>query len=399
MSTAFGSLLFAYILSQFYRAFLAVIAVDLARDLSLDAAGLGNLSAIWFAAFAFAQFPVGLALDRFGPRRTMAGFYLVAVAGAASFALAESFTSAAIAMALIGVGCAPILMGSYYYFGRTAPPERFALLASLLVGLGSLGNLLGAAPLAWSASAIGWRASMLVIAAATAVSVLGVMVFIKDPPRIESKTTQREGFLSGFVAIFSLRPIRFMAALILVSYGAVAGLRSLWIAPFFGQVHGFDVSERGHAALLMAAAMSLGALMYGPLERRLGGPKPTVIAGTLAAIASLAALALFGAQSTFAALAAYALFGLTAMTYAILMAHARMFFPAHLLGRGVTALNFLFIGGAGLLQWGSGHLVQATSAAGWTPASTYAALHGGVGLLLAVALVPYLISPARPEKI
>ena len=326
----------------------------------------------------------------------MAGFYLVAVAGAASFALAENFASAALAMALIGVGCAPILMGSYYYFGRTAPPERFALLASLLIGLGSIGNLLGAAPLAWSAAAIGWRASMLVIAAATALSALGILLFIRDPARIGEKDPQSQGFIAGFAAIFSLRPIRYMAAFILVSYGAVAGLRSLWVAPFFGQVHGFDVSERGHAALLMAAAMSLGALAYGPLEKRFGGPKPTVIAGTLAAIASLAALAVFGAQSSAAALAAYALFGLTAMTYAIVMAHARMFFPAHLLGRGVTALNFLFIGGAGLLQWGSGHLVQATSAAGWAPASTYAALHGGVALLLAVALVPYLLAPARP---
>lgn len=398
MSTAFGSLLFAYILSQFYRAFLAVIAVDLARDLSLDAAGLGNLSAIWFAAFALAQFPVGLALDRLGPRRTMAGFYLVAVAGAVSFALAESFASASIAMALIGVGCSPILMGSYYYFGRTAPPERFALLASMLVGLGSFGNLLGAAPLAWSASAIGWRASMLVIAGATALSALGILLFIRDPARVGEKITQAQGFFSGFVAIFSLRPIRSIAALVLVSYGAVAGLRSLWIAPFFGQVHDFDVSERGHAALLMAAAMSLGALAYGPLEKRFGGPKPTVVAGTLAAIASLAALALFGAKSSGAALAAYGLFGLTGVTYAIVMAHARMFFPAHLLGRGVTAMNFLFIGGAGLMQWGSGHLVQGMNAAGWTPAATYAALHGGVALLLAVALVPYLMSPAKPAK-
>jgi sugar phosphate permease len=67
MSTAFGALLFAYILSQFYRAFLAVIAVDLARDLSLDAAGLGNLSAIWFAAFALAQFPLFLSPFLLGP--------------------------------------------------------------------------------------------------------------------------------------------------------------------------------------------------------------------------------------------------------------------------------------------------------------------------------------------
>ena len=104
MNNAFLVLLLGYVLSQFYRAFLAVIAADLSRDLALGPAALGNLSAIWFATFALAQFPVGIALDRIGPRRTMAGLFLVAVAGAVLFSLATSFSTAAFAMSLIGIG-------------------------------------------------------------------------------------------------------------------------------------------------------------------------------------------------------------------------------------------------------------------------------------------------------
>ena len=73
-------------------------------------------------------------------------------------------------MALIGVGCAPVLMGSLYVFGRAYPPERFAMLASLMIGISALGNLLAATPMAYAVELFGWRASMAGIAALTAAS-------------------------------------------------------------------------------------------------------------------------------------------------------------------------------------------------------------------------------------
>lgn len=393
MSLAFVAFLLAYTLSQFYRAFLAVIAADLARDLALGPGGLGSLSAIWFAAFALAQFPVGYALDRIGPRRTVAILMLVAVAGALWFCAAHDFASALAAMALIGVGCSPVLMGAMYYFGRVAAPDRFALLASLLLGLGSAGNLLGAAPLAFAAQAFGWRASLVAIALCTAASAALCYAFVRDPPR--APPVKGDTWASGMRAILALRPIRLMLAFVLVSYAAVAGLRSLWIAPYFGETHGFDGAARGHAALLLAAAMSLGALSYGGVAQRVGGPKSAVCLGTLAAIASLAGLAVFGADSALLSLAFYAALGFFGITYAILMAHARTFFPTHLLGRGVTTMNFLSIGGVGLLQWASGGFVHWAAAAGWAPAAIYAALHGGIAVLLLLALAPYALTPAQ----
>ena len=340
---------------------------------------------------------MGVALDRIGPRRTVSGLFLVAVVGAISFSLATNYLQACLAMALIGIGCSPVLMGSMYYFGRTAPGDRFAILGSTILGLGSLGNLLGAAPLAWSAAVIGWRASVIAIAAVTAVSAVAVFLIIRDPERIASKGDRNDGLFAGLRAIFSLRPIQIMMPFILISYASVAALRSLWVAPFFGDVHGFDTVARGNAALVMAIAMTLGALAYGPLEKWVGSAKRTALMGSCVAVTSLASVALLGAQSSLAALFLYAIFGFSAMTYAIVLAHARQFFPAHLLGRGVTTLNFMFIGGAGLLQILSGRLVEQTNAAGWSSDATYMALHGTIALTLCVAAAIYALSPERPR--
>jgi MFS family permease len=396
--TAFPVLLFAYLLSQFFRAFLAIIAVELERDLGLGPAQLGWISAIWFATFAVAQFPVGVALDRFGPRRTIGFVMLLAVAGAALFATAGTFQACLVAMGLIGVGCAPVFMGSLYHFGRTEPPARFASLASLMIGFGTLGNLAGAAPLAHAVAAFGWRASMVGIAAATLAAAMLTLAVLRDPPRVQRHADESGSLLEGLRAIAAMRELWLLIPLVLVSYSVLIAVRSLWIAPFFGQVHSYDATARGNAALLMAAAMSAGALAYAPIERWTGSAKLTTLAGSIVSGLAFVALGLFGGGSAALALMLIALIGAADMTYGILMAHARAFFPAALLGRGVTLVNFVFIGGAGLLQALSGAFVEARAQAGASPSDTFGQLHLVFGVLLLAATAVYAFAPAQPRS-
>jgi len=388
-------LVFAYVLSQFYRAFLAVVAGDLSRDVGLDAADLGALSAIWFAAFSLAQFPVGWALDRIGPRRTIAWLMVLAVVGAAWLSLATSLAECLAAMALIGIGCSAVLMGGLYLFGRVYPATRFAMLSSLLIGLGSIGNLLGATPLAHAIEAFGWRGAMGIIAGVTAVSALVCLFFLRDPPQVPGQAGSGT-MLGGLAAVAGIRALWFLLPLTFTSYAFVIAARSLWIAPFFAEVHGFGVTERGDAAFVMAAAMSLGALAYGPLERMIGSPKATTLLGSLVTGAGFVALGLLGHRSAAAALVLLAIVGAAGLTYGVLMAHARLFFPAHLLGRGVTFMNFAVIAGAGIVQWLSGLFVQAGRDLGTPAELVFGRLHLAFGLVLLLAAALYVLAPARP---
>ncbi|HYF53465.1 MAG TPA: MFS transporter [Salinarimonas sp.] len=391
---AFLVLLLAYTLSQFYRAFLAIVAVDLNRDLGLSPADLGQVSAAWFAAFALGQFPVGYALDRFGPRRTVSLFMVAAVAGAAGFAGASSKAGCLAAMALIGLGCAPVLMGSLYVFGRLYPPERFAMLSSLTIGLGSAGNLIGATPLALAAEAFGWRAAMGGMAAVTAGSALLVAAALRDPERLEAGVDT--SLLGGLREIVAMRALWLILPVTAVSYAVVIATRSLWIAPYLAGVHGLEAIARGNAAFAMGLAMSAGALAYGPLERLVGDPKRIVLAGSLATGALFVALALAGGAGPALAVALLAAIGAFGLTYGILMAHARRFFPAHLLGRGVTFMNFVFMGGAGLTQLASGAVVARGGAAGLPPGEVFAGLFLAFGAALLITALVYAAAPARP---
>ncbi|MDQ4061346.1 MAG: MFS transporter, partial [Pseudomonadota bacterium] len=344
----FGIIVLAYVLSQFFRSFLAVVAPQLATDLGLGPAELGSLSAVWFAAFALAQFPIGWALDTIGPRRTVGGLMLAATAGSLLFSAAQGFTAGALAMALIGIGCAPVFMGGLYVLGRSYPPDRFVALSSVLFGIGNAGNLLAATPLALAAEALGWRTSMGAIAGLTFITALLLVLLLKDPPPAAG-AEQGGTALGALLSIVSLRALWPLIPLTLVGYAVVAAERSLWAGPYLSEVHGLGAVSRANGVLAMAVAMSVGAFAYGPLERLLRGPKSAVLLGSLITGALFVALGSLPRVSASFAVTALSLVGGFGLTYTILMAHARRFFPDHLLGRGVTFFNFLAIGGAGLV--------------------------------------------------
>jgi sugar phosphate permease len=394
----FAVLLFAYLFSQFFRSFLAVVSADLARDLAIGPAELGILASAWFFAFAAAQFLVGYLLDTAGPRRTMSGLLLAAVAGALLFSASTDFRASVAAMALIGLGCSPLLMGSLYLFGRLWPAGRFAVLAGLLVGFGNFGNIVAGTPLAWSAATFGWRPSMAAIGLAAAVAAALLFRFVADPPPAARDPAERGGILRDLVAVLKLRALWATFPLHLAGYAMIATERGLWVGPYLRDVLGLGAIPAGNVILAMSLGMALGAMACGPADRLAGGPKrPAIVACAVTALLFLA-LAWLADPTVRAATALFAAIGFFGLSYSLLLGHGRLFFPDHLLGRGVTTLNFLAIGGAGLAQALTGAAMERMLEAGMPAAQAFAWMHAGMGLTLLAATAAFALAPARPDR-
>ncbi len=121
---ALGPFALGYFFAYLFRAVNAVVAPDLVRDLSLSASGLGFLTAAYLIAYAAAQLPVGIAFDRYGPRRVQALMLALAACGALLFALASNFATLVVARALIGAGCAGSLMAGFKSVAMWLPEQR-----------------------------------------------------------------------------------------------------------------------------------------------------------------------------------------------------------------------------------------------------------------------------------
>ncbi|MCA0400751.1 MAG: MFS transporter [Proteobacteria bacterium] len=391
----FAAAALGYMLSQFFRSFLTVIYDDLVRDLGIGPAEFGALGSAWFFAFSLSQFPVGIALDRVGPRLTIAFSLLFAVAGAWLFSAATTPFTALVGMALIGIGCAPQLMGPLYFFAKTEPPQRFAAIGSVFLACGLIGGLVAASPLALLVKAIGWRASMQVFAVISLIVAALIYAVFRDPPK---EKAPEGGSLFGDVATLLKAPG--MVPILVMAFAISAPVfteRSLWIGPYFGEVHGLDLIGRGNAVLLLALAMTASAIFSGPIASLINDPKRVVLVANLLCAAMFLLLGFWPAPPLPIALALMALAGLFGVSYAVLIAHGRLFMPPHVLGRGITFINFVSIGGTGVAQLLSGHAVEAMRAKGMSPAATYDNLHIAFGLLLLVSALIYARAPARPK--
>ena len=386
------ALTLGYTLSQFYRAFLAVLSSTLQAELGATPGDLAISSGTWFLAFALMQLPVGWALDHIGPRRTAA--VLLALGGgggAAVFALATAPWHLHVAMALIGIGCAPALMAAYYIFAHDYPAALFGTLTGAMVGLGSAGNILGAAPLVSLIHAIGWRDALWLMVALTLAVAAVLALTVRDP--VHDAGPPR-GRLSD---LFRLPAIRMMLPLIFVSYAASAAIRGLWASPYLRDVFGADDVTVGRATLVMGIAMVVGNLAAGPMVRLAGSERRAVIAGHLVAVVTLSVLWVAPDWGLTPAIAALGLIGLTGTNYTLLMAHARKFLSPHLVGRGMTLLNMASIGGVGVMQFASRPLYTG-AAAELAPPAAYALLFAFFLVPLIVGFALFLLAPARPPE-
>ena len=392
LSAGIVSLILAYMLSQFYRAFLAVLSPVLQTELGAGPGDLALSSGLWFVTFAAMQIPIGSALDRIGPRRTVASLLALGGAGGAGvFALAQAPWHLHVSLALLGIGCAPALMGSYYIFARNYPAAIFGTLAGAVVGFGSLGNILGAAPLVWIIGALGWRATLWALAAVTLAVAGAILIFVRDPERLE--TTGPRGSLTE---LLGLRALWFILPLLSVNYAASAAIRGLWAGPYLAEVYGANDVLIGRATLAMGIAMVLGSFLVGPLSMRMRSVRRTTLIFNGGAVLVMAMLWLFPAASLGLSVALLALVGLSGASYTLLMAHGRAFLPPHLVGKGVTFLNMFSIGGAGVLQFTSRPVYLAASD-GQTPAGTYSELFLFFLIPLTIGFVLYFLTPETPD--
>lgn len=388
LSIGIVSLVLAYVLSQFYRAFLAVLTPVLGTELGALPGDLALSSGLWFVAFALMQIPVGRMLDRIGPRLTVALLLgLAGGAGAAVFALAQAPWHLHLAMALLGVGCAPALMGSYYIIAREYPAAAFGALAGMIVGFGSLGNILGASPLVWAIEAFGWRATMWGLGMATIAVALLIAATVRDPASLGDDHPQ-----GSLAEVLRIRALWFIMPLFFVNYAASAAIRGLWAAPYLESVFGADTALIGQATLAMGIAMIAGNFMVGPMVRLVGSLRQTILAFTFVAILVMAGLVLLPGASLGLAVAALAMVGLAGAGYALLMAHGRSFLPPHLLGRGVTFLNMVSVGGVGVMQFASRPVFQAAAGA-YAPPQAFAMLFGFFLIPLAMGFALYFLTP------
>jgi predicted MFS family arabinose efflux permease len=377
------------LINQAARTVMAIIGPVLAVQFGLSASELGLLAACMLAAYALAQLPDGMALDRVGARNVQAALGVLTAAGFALFALAESLATLVLARVIVGVGVSAGLMALIKANAQWFPPAKVALVTGIAVSIGGLGSVLSTGPVAAALPALGWRGILWVLCGLSAATALWILVSVPDRRGGGSGGLQAELRVMGSI----LRsPVfwRFAPAVAMLSVLNFAYL-GLWAGPWLRDVAGYDSQGSANILLAYTLTMMAGALIVGAAASRakaLGLPSMLVtLACTAGQVGAQIGLAL---QPT-----APLLVGGLWMLFAFCVAGATagyitvgQMFPPEQTARVATAVNTLTLGAAFVLQAGVGWVLDfwpRTPSGGWDPRGYSAALAVSLALQLFVA--------------
>jgi predicted MFS family arabinose efflux permease len=371
--------------SYVYRMVNAVLAPTLAAEFGLSAGGLGLLSSMYFFAFAITQLPLGLAMDRFGPRRVNAALLLVAAAGGAWFASAESAAGAIAARALIGVGVSVALMGSLTAFVLWYPPHQLSTMNAIAFSVGMVGAMTVTVPLELLLRVWPWRQAFLLIVAATVAVSLVLWLWVPDRAATPRDKSFRQE-LHELQKLLADRAFLCVAICVGTSQFAAVALQTLWIATWLRDVAGYTPAEVARALLAVNAAMIVGYVAFGraadALQRRGRNELPLMAGGVAVSSACLLALILApGAAPLFFWCVFVSAATAVVLGYALISRRL----PKAMAGRANTAINVFAFVGMFVGQWGVGLVLDlwAPSGAGYAPQAYGWAL----GMTWAVQLV------------
>jgi MFS family permease len=389
-----------YFMSYLFRSVNAVIAPNLQRDLGIGAADLGTLTAAYFVTFSLFQLPLGILLDRFGPRRVQACLLLSAALGAIVFAIGTNLSHLVIGRALVGFGVAGGLMSAMKAIALWLPKERWALANGVFMTAGGLGALAATLPVELALEHYHWTALFWGLAALTVFA--STMIFFIVPereaaPAPSTSLGQQLRECGRFLAdarFWRIAPVSMM--------GMASGMsiQGLWAGPYLRDVGGLDRAGAAQLLFIMAAALTAGFTLTGiaadRLQRR-GIPLGRVMSWGVA----LYAIVLAGLASGWvpANPLLWIAFGImcntTVLAYPILSSQ----FAPEQAGRVNTLLNGVVFGFTFFAQAGMGWLIALwpRGDSGSYPLAAYQWTFGLSMILLLLGLGWYLL-PRREAR-
>jgi sugar phosphate permease len=352
-----------YFLSYFYRVSTAIISPDLVKEFKIGAESLGFLSSIYFYTFALAQFPLGPALDRIGPRKMMTILGIVAAIGAIIFAAGSSFTYAVMGRGLIGLGVSVAYMGTLKILANWFETDEFAMMSALAMAIGNAGAIAATTPLAYTVSFIGWRMTFALIGIINFIVVLLIFIFVRDYSPVKHdlfKKSDNINIKESYKIVLLNKDFWIISLLTFFWFGSFLGVQGLWGGPYLMDIFKFSKPESGNILSMIAFGFIAGGPILGRISDKVLKSRKRLIFISLV-IFTLNIFLLIAFKNHLSKNLLYILFftfGFFGSSGIIAYAHLKELFPLSISGTAMTSLNFFAIIGAAILQHGMGAIIE-----------------------------------------
>ena len=361
---------FGFFISNLLRSITATLTPVLSSEFDLTAGNLGLLAGGYFLGFSLMQIPAGFLLDKYGPKKVVAYFLLIALVSTISFAFAKSFTGLLISRFFIGVGVAACLMGPLTGY-RVWFEEKYQQRAnSWMLMVASFGFVISTLPVQILLPMIGWRSIFLLISILILVSVILIFLFIPSwNNKVESQPNQKKGLLSEVWKnkfFISLMPLAFF------NYGGVQAIQTLWAGPWMLNVTGYSPLDSATGLFWINITMLFSFMAWGYILPKLssfGIDSIRIVKFGLPLSYLVLFIIIIMGQKAGATM--FTVFILSSIVLSLTQPAVALSFPQHLAGKSLTSFNVFIHSGTFFVQWGIGVVIDLCGNIGFNTITSY----------------------------
>ena len=344
-----------YFISQFSRASLGVVIIDVAADLNLNSEQIGRLGGVFFLSFALTQVPLGIILDAFNPVKIIIYMMFIIFTGFFLFGVADNFTLLILARILQGVGCGVCLMGPLVVLTKIVKVKDFSLYSGIVMGLGGLGALFATEPFFYIVSQIGWKLAFNYFSFLILFLIFLLYLFPKEE-KLETKSKTNFNF-KAFKKILFNKNFLLMLPMSMFGYASAAFILTLWGGRFLSTVHNYTIGSISLNLMFMALFWTIGSFSYGYIEKKINNKKLIISFSSImmAFLISLLCISIISSKIFFLIL--FCFLGFFGAFTLILMSHYRVLFEEAIIGKVLTTANLFNFFGVFLTQWLTGVII------------------------------------------
>lgn len=258
---------------------------DIMQQFGISAATFGQFSGFYYIGYSLMHLPIGIMLDRYGPKKIMTACILLTVVGLMPLIFAEHWFYPIAGRALIGIGSSAAILGLFKIIRMSFSEEKFPRMLSFSVMIGLLGAIYGGGPVSYMREAWGYHSVIELFAAAgVALAALTYWIVpdIKEPP----KST----ILSDIKEVISNQRVIWACLFAGLMVGPLEGFADVWGTVFLKQVYGFEGTAAASLPSMIFIGMCFGAPLLSFIAEKIGNYLTTIIAAGVVMIGIFACL-------------------------------------------------------------------------------------------------------------
>jgi len=345
-----------YFISALLRAITATLSPLLTSEFSLTAGNLGLLAGGYFLGFASMQIPLGYLLDKYGPKKIVSSFLLIAIIGTVAFALSQSFSGLLMSRILIGVGVSACLMGPLTGYRIWFADEYQQRANAWMLMVLSMGFVFSTLPVQILLPIIGWRWIFGSIAILILIVIVLTLLFI---PKWKTENNNQEKNVGSLSDVWKNKFFRSTIPLGIFNYGGMVAVQTLWAGPWMVRVAGYDPLKSATGLFWINITMLIAFFLWGyilPKITKFGLDAIKLMKYGLPI--SYTALLVIIISGESAGVIHFTIYILTSIVLTLTQPAVAMSFSTSLAGKSLTSFNLLIFLGTFIMQWGIGLIID-----------------------------------------